>query len=536
MKKEVCVYAILAVLIAFMLRLYPYLISSLPFSTDAWAPVRNTELLMERTPIPLDDKIFDGYHNYWPANSLFGAVISETTSLRPLEAMAIFLPLTGAATILIFYVIVNKLYNAKISFIASIIFGTAFTHAFFTAGVTKETYANPIYLLLILIFLHPTIGAKKQVLLFTLTSLTLALAHHFTALNAILIVSSIVLAHFISNVKEGLAFNKSDFLLVLIVMTAPALYYGLYAHAAMEMPLTFSDWLSVTSYQIIMFTLAMYLTGKPSLHTQTRTLIAFLGTMVLAVLFILLTINITLVPSFTPTLQKHVLVYISPYFIILPFITLGYGYQRQIRGPIAPLFWLATLMGLEAYAVFSNSSQSIGLWIRTPNFLYPPLAILSATGLFWIYGTRNKPHLQKLIKSSVIATLLLIVSINVYSLYAAVSLQDRYMGYHWLYRVQEYKAGVWIATTNSNITVAGDMKIAYLMRDYFRVNVDVLQGFRYLVGESQSQPQILFVYDQMMKNGYVLGLHGMDLPENWVEKTSLLNLVYSNGLASLYAE
>ena len=79
------------------------------------------------------------------------------------------------------------------------------------------------------------------------------------------------------------------------------------------------------------------------------------------------------------------------------------------------------------------------------------------------------------------------------------------------------------------------MKVMYLMRDYFGAEVDVLQGFRYLTENGASKPRILFIYGQMLKNGYVLGYHGVDLPENWMEKTSQLNLIYSNGLASLYA-
>ncbi len=279
----------------------------------------------------------------------------------------------------------------------------------------------------------------------------------------------------------------------------------------------------------------MYLTSKPYVHTRTRTIIAVLATTASAFLWLILTSNISLIPSFTPTVQKHVLLYISPYFITLPFVTLGYGYQKQIKGHISTLFWLATLVGLEAYAVFSNTTQSIGLWIRTPNFLYPPLAILSAAGLYRLYYTTDKSHAKKLIKPAVIATVLLIATINVYSLHAAVFLQDRYMGYQWLYRVQEYKAGAWTSTNTINSTIAGDMKVYYLMQDYFRLNVSVLQGFRYLSENSQSKPQILFVYGQMLKNGYVLGLHGIDLPENWIEKASQLNLIYSNGLANLYA-
>jgi len=530
------VYVFLPALIALALRLYPHLLSGVPFSTDAWSPIRNTELLMEHTPVHLENEIFDGYNNYWPANTLFGAVISEATSLKPMQAMAIFLPITGAIAILIFYALVKSFYNAKISFVASLIFGTAFTHAFFTAGVTKETYANPLYLSLVLIFLHQTINKQKQTLiLFAITSTTLALTHHLTPIITIAILSSITLVHLIDDTKKGLAPDKSNLLLTLILIVTVAVYHWLYAYRGFKFTITYNDWLSVASYQILTFASAIYLTSKPYVYTKTRTLAASLATIASAFLFMLLTVNITVVPSFTPAVQKHCLLYIFPYFITLSFISLGYDYQRRIQGSLAPLFWLTTLMGLEAYAAFSNSSESIGLWIRTPNFLYAPLAILSATGLYRLYGTANKSHLQNFFKPAVMAIIIIIATVNAYSLYAAVSLQDRYMGYHWLYNKQELEAGSWIATNVcSQTTVAGDMKVFHLVRGYFLVDVDVIQGFRYLNGNSESRPEILFIYNQMLKNGYVLGLHGADLPENWIEDTYQLNRVYTNGIVGLY--
>jgi hypothetical protein len=50
---------VLAFLAAFALRLYPTILSGLPFSTDAWSPIRNTELLLERTPISLNSAVMD---------------------------------------------------------------------------------------------------------------------------------------------------------------------------------------------------------------------------------------------------------------------------------------------------------------------------------------------------------------------------------------------------------------------------------------------------------------------------------------------
>jgi uncharacterized membrane protein len=130
--------------------------------------------------------------------------------------MPLFFPIIGAIAVLVLFAIVRRMYNSVVAFVASLIFATAFSHAFFTAAVTKETYASPIYQMLILIFLHPTIGRNKQILLFALASATLALTHHLTSLIAIMILTSIALGNFVNNTKNGVAPRKSDFMLILI--------------------------------------------------------------------------------------------------------------------------------------------------------------------------------------------------------------------------------------------------------------------------------------------------------------------------------
>jgi len=528
-------YIFLPLLIAIALRLYPYATSGTPFSTDAWSPIRNAELLIEHTPIHLgNNKVFDGYNNYWPANSLFGAVFSQVTGVEPKEAMALILPVIGSMTILIFYALVKRFYNATISFMASIIFATAFTHVYFTAAVTKETYANPLYLLLLLIFLHPTIGKSKQVLLFTMTSMTLVLTHHFTPTIAVVVLSSIALAHLVDKTKKGLASNKFDFLLVSILTTAISLYYLLYAHTGFVFSLTLSDWLSAASYQILTFAIATYLIFKPKVSISARIVIISSGAMAIALLFTLLATMIPLIPGL-PTVPRHYLIYNLPYVIAIPLIILGYGYRTRSKASIASMFWLAPIIGLGAYAVFSNSILSLPLTFRTFNFLHPPLAVLSAAGLYGVYETAKKPKLKSLMKLGATITILIIASINSYSMYATINLEERYLGYHWLYKTEEFKAGTWIAAVTNTPTIAGDTKVEYLMRDYFQAKADVLQGYRYLAGEDESQPQILFIYSQMFKNGYVIGFQAVDMPENWMEKTAQLNLIYSNSLVNLYA-
>jgi len=530
------IYVCIPLLMAGAVRLYPYLVSGLPFSLDAWGPIRNTELLLKRTPIGLGDDAFDGYNNYWPAISLFGAVVSEVTSLSPLQTMAIFIPMAGATTILIFYALVQRIFNTRIAFMASIIFATAFPHIYFTSGVMKETYANPLYLLLMLIFLHPTIGKLKQALLFGVSSVASALTHHFTLLIAIVTLSSITTAQLVSRTKRGLAPNKSDFFLTSILAVTATIYYIVYAYAGFQYSITYSDWLSAASFQILAFALALYLTHRPSAHTKTRTIITSLTATSLAFVFTLFIMSRPFVPG-AAAVPQHYLLYNLPYVIAVPLITLGYRYQKQISATLTPMYWLAVIAGIECFALFSNSSLlSFVLATRGLGFLNPLMAIFSAAGLYCLYDIGKKRHSKKFTRFATGLALIVITTLSFYSMYATVSIQERYMGYAGLYRIEEFEGSKWITTNGNQQAVSGDWKVLNLIKHYFQVEVDYLQAFRYLNGETESQPRFLFIYNTMLKNGYLIVYQAYDLEERWPEKALQLNLIYSNSEATLYTQ
>lgn len=106
-------FILLPVIVAFALRLYPYSLSGLPYSIDAWPLIKKANLIQENTPLPLNAKGFEGYSNYYPIVSVFGVVVAQVTRLKVIDAMAVFLPVTGALFILIFYALVTMLYDEK---------------------------------------------------------------------------------------------------------------------------------------------------------------------------------------------------------------------------------------------------------------------------------------------------------------------------------------------------------------------------------------------------------------------------------------
>lgn len=519
---------------ATLLRLYPYMVAGLPFSTDAWGPIRNTELLIEYSPIKLDNVIMDGYNCYWPANSLFGAIFSQTIGLVPLKAMALIFPIVGSVTIIIFYVMVRRLFSREVSLISSTVFASAFTHAIFTAAVTKETYANPLYLLLILIFLC-TIDVERKLFLFTLTSIALVLAHHLTLLVAIMVLSYMAAAHLVCSIKRMQYDSRLDFLLITILAIISFLYYIFYAKAGFKITLTLSDWISVSSYQILALFLATYFTLKPI----TKKALGFFSLIVLflSIMLMLLATKESLV-SDAPILPAHYLLYATPLIILSPLTVLGSGMVDDIKGESvsAIVFWLSTVLALEGYAVFGNSSIGLTLAYRGINFLWPPLAILCAIGLHRLYRGSRKLYCRRLVIAVTILTITVTTFLNSYTVYASVSLEESYLGYFWHYKVHEFTASEWLKSVYNGQTVVGDVKVSYLLKDYFSIKVDVLQGIKYLVGESFSKPEILFTYHQMYKKGFVLyGGYSFELPKGWREKAYNINLIYSNIYETIYA-
>ncbi len=101
MKKSL--YVLIILVVALGVRLYPTVTTGMPFSTDAWPLMRNTEVLLQNTPVSLNSGVFDGYNNFWPLSSIFGAVVSLIAAVPATTAMAIAVPIAAALTIPVFY-------------------------------------------------------------------------------------------------------------------------------------------------------------------------------------------------------------------------------------------------------------------------------------------------------------------------------------------------------------------------------------------------------------------------------------------------
>jgi hypothetical protein len=516
------------------LRLYPTLLTGMPFSTDAWPLIRNTELLMENTPIPLTSALFDGYNNYMPAVSIFGVAISELTDSSALSIMAIAVPIVAALTIPIYFVLVKKItQNTAIALIAAALLATAFPYTLFTAGVTKETFANPIYITLILVFLlrHDW----KGTLAFSLLSVGLVLTHQLTAFLTLGIIASLTLAFYFSKPQPLTNSNKSNLSFFAILLVAVALYFGLYAYWALPQTINASDLLSVAAYQALTLTAALYIIYNPKRGTPSRTALkAALGLVIIVCLFFILTQLPVL--SGAPILPAFYFLFALPLIVSLPICIYALNkLNNRNTSLFLPFFWLLPIIGFALYWFFGNPPNGVGLASRCLNFLLPPLMLLVAVGIYKL-TQRSWNKSQTLPKFAAASLIVFLVAVNSFSLYAAVSLQEPYLGYFWRYEPSEYAAAGWTATNNDNQTVTGDVKVSYLLGGYYNQTVNVLGGLRYFT-EDASAPDVIYVYGQMYRNGYVLYQSSpVELPPNWTSSLSNYSIIYTNPEVTIYAK
>ncbi len=361
--------------------------------------------------------------------------------------------------------------------------------------------------------------------------------HHLTAFLAISILAGLCLASFISKKDEDqkVNSNKTNFLLLAVLSAITAAYFLLYASPAFIVALSSSDLLTVGAYQIIVLSIIVYTIFIAKNYSRKITLVNSSIAFISAFSFILLLTQIPLI-SAAPILPSSYLLYALPFIIALPLIIFGLNELHQKNSSlITPLFWIMSVAAFGCYAVFANPTGSISYVSRSVDFMLPPFLILAAVGIQKLFQQGSRFKVGNTVKFVAVALVLVMVTVNTYTVYATVSMQEPYLGYFWRYDPSEYAASSWLSSNVGNQSVAGDSKVYYLSHGYFNETVNVMDGYKYLIGEG-SAPELLYVYNQMSSNGYVL-YQGIPytLPANWIDKLVPYNCIYANNGVTIYA-
>jgi hypothetical protein len=519
----------IALALAVALRLYPYFLNGVPFGTDEWPLIRNTNEMLAHSPTTLGgNPIFDNYNIYWPGVSIFGGVSSLILGQAPIAVMPVIVPLAASFSTLIFFVIVEKLTKSTLAaFIASLFFASAGFDAIFTASATKETFAYPLFMLGLLFLLVET--DLRSATLFTITSLAMALSHHVTVVIFIAIAGSVVGA------KAILSLGKYDnlgkkWILPLITAVIFVAYFEVYAVSGWAIlgngaPISVSGSIPLIALLIAAEAFAIYF----MLARKMRSMFV-LGVVIFAagVALILLDTSVSVLP-FAPVVSLLFVLIALPYLAVGVLSIAGYKFLHDVdRSSFAfGAAWLAATLALIGYTVI-GTPNGIGLIARLFAFVYAPIALFGAVALVTLYSkARRRVGVGSLIGVAVFAILVL----SSYASYAAVVNQVNNLGGHWSYKQSDYAAAAWagsVSMPNANYT--GDSRVLYLF-SYFGLSVDQNLGYEYLLVANNTAPkEPLVTYALMNSEGYSFSAAGVPLPPNWQDElSSHASLIYDNG-------
>ena len=133
----------------------------------------------------------------------------------------------------------------------------------------------------------------------------------------------------------------------------------------------------------------------------------------------------------------------------------------------------------------------------------------------------------------VVAVILPIVVPSAYQTYAASIQRESLLGGQWAYQRSDLTGAQWVSSNSpaGNFSVAGDLRMQYLITDYFGIAVNTSSGYHYLeTPASTARPEYIVTYGLMAKNGFVQSLYGVQLPGNWTEAlTQSSPMLYDNG-------
>jgi hypothetical protein len=525
---------LLPLIIAVTLRIYPYLVTGAPWGVDSWTLMRNSNLLLSNSPTQLvGNPTFDTYNICWPAVSVFGAVGSLVFGVSPVNLMPFLIPLVGSLTTLFLFVVVRKLTgNFLLASVASILFAAASFDAIFTASVTKETFALPLFMIGILLLLKKV--KLPNLVVFSFVSLGLIMSHFALAFILFLLAAEVSIVPLLIRTRGEMLQPEKLFYPTIMGVVGLA-YFFLYLNAKpVGISFSLGDGLSLFAFLTLLAGFQVgFQQGSGQKNSSKRWVIPVIA---IVIAFALLVVGTrTAILPFAPTLTGDLVVEAAPYFAVAMLAALGFLFLKKSenRSYTFMSLWLGVILVLVAFGVF-GSTQGFGIIYRLFTFLFMPLAVFASFGLIrFVKGGSRIRHATKI--SFAVAFLFVIVFALSFQSYSAVVENNNFLGGEWGFKPSDLSASSWVnATLPTNTTFLGDSHV-YGLFAYFGIKPNINYGYAYLTGVSVWNGEPLFTYDLMSKNGYDIIAYGEPLPADWSTKLNYgMSLVYSNGNDKLW--
>lgn len=523
--------AVAIALAAFALRVFPYLSSGVPYHTDTFPQLANAANLLAKTPVPLSPMGgFDTYNIFWPMDTLFYAASSVVLGVGPGALMPVLAPLVTSLMAVLFLAFMRSLgFGLRASAVATALFAFAGGTTMISTGVTKEGFALPLMVLVLLLLnVWLRTGGRGALALSAVSFAVLLASHSLTSVMGLLLAAYLVVATSLTGAApRGRSLAAAAVLGGFTVLSY--LYFYVYAVSNLPYDLQPSDVVSLLGYEVLL-TAPVWLSAAFRLDLR-RWGALWMGLIALGVtgLFASALAFHTLLDS--PIASPYLLALILPYLGVA--FLAAFGLRKKLGGgepgQAFAALWALGILGTVAFTVFGTPGV-VAITLRVVDFAYPGVAMLAGVALVSTRPSRGRAALGLLAVGVLLAGSAFVVP---YSAYWSGPLG----GSQRVYSAAEVSAIAWTGRAPANLTLYGDIRASYAAPYLAGDQIGVEGGYLYLAGLGAPKSGCILVDGLLGQIGYVGTSYGLPVNSTIAGHLSgqpSLAKAYADGGATLY--
>lgn len=486
MRRAVALY-ILVVALAILIRLYPTIVTRMPFSIDAWPLLRDAELIGRYTPISLDDPRLDRYNSLWPGSILSSVILSKTMGVNVGYLMSVVYPfINGLGAVLLIYLFGLRICGWRAGLLAALFMCMLYPAFYMGAGVTKETYTYTLYLTII--YLTIFIMGYVRAVPILITIFGMVLSHHLTTFMAFASLLTVGIVYLVRGRRCGFGALLSS----AAVFTVAYIHYMVLGYVGLRLPELMPETLiSMGAYLIVFLFLGYIHPGEP--RRGLRLIINILLALVFSIALVYASI-VSGVSMELPQLGEKYLIYAVQYIVLGILLYVASTRMGDSVG-LGVYLWFLGVSWIIIYALFGGNPFFTGIIYRFIDFLIPPLVILAAYTLSSLGRSMGA--------ILVAATIILVLTSNAAIFIDAFYNGDPYLGSYWRNSVATFIPAKYITGygDQEQLNIYGDFRIKYMYQDYY--GLKVYTSPKYFMDVHPNSGDLVIYTLDMAKNGFV---------------------------------
>jgi len=456
-KKSMLIILIISMAIA--LRLIPFIFLREPLSTDVWPLIHEGNLLINNVKI-WNNTALGGYNNRIPGVLLFSQIVSISTGISPYYIFSLFSFLIIPETMLLFYILVEKLGGNGIISIAFSFFIGSFL--IFTSSLLKEVYAYPIFFLIL--FLSYFANKIKDLIPIIISIPSLILTH---PLPTVLIIGITLLipiikrgVNYVSHINYDYKNDKYLIITGIFTLMSYLIYYYTYGINAIKG--YYLNSFNFTFFIYLFFITFTYVIFSPKNRNLNK--FTYMLTILLGIILLLLSSFQNISLFYDKEYYWQIIILGIPLVFLVP-SGFKLEFSKTKNHLIPSSLFILTITSI-LYTIFSNPILQI-VTIRLTNYL-----------IFWggitigLISGFNKKIKKFTTLISLISLLTGGLTITILSTNLIYQLHW-FLSSNWRYSFGFVNSAITAYKLNGlNLTMYGDIKVSYFFSNLANINVN----------------------------------------------------------------